>query len=162
MIRKEDMNTLKPYKHIFTALQNNERDGLAGIREELDDILDLANGQSGGSRINAIKLLRRFFGEKRFKLREYSEVVSRYCKLMDYMSRLRWLHNEVELKEKKFSYDKGIKMNRIRLTKLIKRHENNLKWFPSHIDLKFMNHLCQKYNLHTFGYKKNKIRGYHV
>ena len=78
------------------------------------------------------------------------------------MNRLRWLHNEVELKEKKFSYDKGIKMNRIRLTKLIKRHENNLKWFPSHIDLKFMNHLCQKYNLHTFGYKKNKIRGYHV
>ena len=81
--------------------------------------------------------------------------MDRYSLLMSFMQRIRWLHNELEIKEKKFSYDKGVKMNRIRLTKLIKRHENNLKWFPSHIDLKFANHLCQKYNLHVLSFKKN-------
>ena len=131
-------------------LQDND-----GIREELDDALDLANGQKFKSKINAIKILRGFFGDNLYRLRAIKEVVDRYSSLMSFMQRIRWLHNELEMKEHKFSYDKGVKMNRIRLTKLIKRHENNLKWFPSPIDLKFMNHLCQKYNLHVLSFKKN-------
>ena len=147
---------LKPYEHIFTVLQDNE-----GIREQLDDALDLANGQFNKSKINAIKIVRGFIGDKRFRLREYSEVVTRYCSLMSFMERIRWVHHQLEAKEKRFSYVKGIKMNRIRLTKLIIRHENNLKWFPSHIDLKFINHLCQKYNLHVLSFK-NKWRNLNV
>ena len=131
-------------------LQDND-----GIRQELDDELDLANGQRFKSKINAIKILRGFFGENLYRLRDIKEVVDRYSSLMSFMQRIRWVHEELKVKEKKFSYDKGVKMNRIRLTKLIKRHENNLKWFPSHIDLKFMNHLCQKYNLHVLSFKKN-------
>lgn len=131
-------------------LQDND-----GIREELDDALDLANGQKFKSKINAIKILRGFFGDNLYRLRAIKEVVDRYSSLMSFMERIRWVHEELKVKEKKFSYDKGVKMNRIRLTKLIKRHENNLKWFPSHIDLKFMNHLCQKYNLHVLSFKKN-------
>ncbi len=131
-------------------LQDND-----GIREELDDALDLANGQKFKSKINAIKILRGFFGDNLYRLRAIKEVVDRYSLLMSFMQRIRWLHEELKVKEKKFSYDKGVKMNRIRLTKLIKRHENNLKWFPSPIDLKFMNHLCQKYNLHVLSFKKN-------
>ena len=141
---------MKPYENIFTVLQDND-----GIREELDDALDLANGQRFKSKINAIKILRGFFGDNLYRLRAIKEVVDRYSLLMSFMQRIRWLHNELEIKEKKFSYDKGVKMNRIRLTKLIKRHENNLKWFPSPIDLKFINHLCQKYNLHVLSFKKN-------
>ena len=131
-------------------LQDND-----GIRQELNDELDLANGQRFKSKINAIKILRGFFGENLYRLRDIKEVVDRYSSLMSFMQRIRWVHEELKVKEKKFSYDKGVKMNRIRLTKLIKRHENNLKWFPSHIDLKFMNHLCQKYNLHVLSFKKN-------
>ena len=131
-------------------LQDND-----GIREELDDALDLANGQKFKSKINAIKILRGFFGDNLYRLRAIKEVVDRYSLLMSFMERIRWVHEELKVKEKKFSYDKGVKMNRIRLTKLIKRHENNLKWFPSHIDLKFANHLCQKYNLHVLSFKKN-------
>ena len=131
-------------------LQDND-----GIREELDDALDLANGQKFKSKINAIKILRGFFGDNLYRLRAIKEVVDRYSLLMSLMERRRWVHEELKVKEKKFSYDKGVKMNRIRLTKLIKRHENNLKWFPSPIDLKFMNHLCQKYNLHVLSFKKN-------
>ena len=141
---------MKPYENIFGVLQDND-----GIRQELNDELDLANGQRFKSKINAIKILRGFFGENLYRLRDIKEVVDRYSSLMSFMQRIRWVHNEVELKEKKFSYDKGVKMNRIRLTKLIKRHENNLKWFPLPIDLKFMNHLCQKYNLHVLSFKKN-------
>ena len=126
-----------------------------GIRQELNDELDLANGQRFKSKINAIKILRGFFGENLYRLRDIKEVVDRYSSLMSFMQRIRWVHEELKVKEKKFSYDKGVKMNRIRLTKLIKRHENNLKWFPSHIDLKFINHLCQKYNLHVLSFKKN-------
>jgi len=132
------------------VLQDND-----GIRQELNDELDLANGQRFKSKINAIKILRGFFGENLYRLRDIKEVVDRYSSLMSFMQRIRWVHEELKVKEKKFSYDKGVKMNRIRLTKLIKRHENNLKWFPSHIDLKFMNHLCQKYNLHVLSFKKN-------
>ena len=110
-------------------LQDND-----GIREELDDALDLANGQKFKSKINAIKILRGFFGDNLYRLRAIKEVVDRYSLLMSFMQRIRWVHEELKVKEKKFSYDKGVKMNRIRLTKLIKRHENNLKWFPSHID----------------------------
>ena len=131
-------------------LQDND-----GIRQELDDELDLANGQKFKSKINAIKILRGFFGENLYRLRDIKEVVDRYSLLMSFMQRIRWVHEELKVKEKKFSYDKGVKMNRIRLTKLIKRHEYNLKWFPSPIDLKFMNHLCQKYNLHVLSFKKN-------
>ena len=131
-------------------LQDND-----GIREELDDALDLANGQKFKSKINAIKILRGFFGDNLYRLRAIKEVVDRYSLLMSFMQRIRWVHEELKVKEKKFSYDKGVKMNPIRLTKLIKRHENNLKWFPSHIDLKFANHLCQKYNLHVLSFKKN-------
>ena len=131
-------------------LQDND-----GIREELDDALDLANGQKFKSKINAIKILRGFFGDNLYRLRAIKEVVDRYSSLMSFMERIRWVHEELKVKEHKFSYDKGVKMNRIRLTKLIKRHENNLKWFPSHIDLKFANHLCQKYNLHVLSFKKN-------
>tara|TARA_R100001463_G_scaffold52206_2_gene102999 strand:+ start:216 stop:665 length:450 start_codon:yes stop_codon:yes gene_type:complete len=135
---------MKPYEHIFTALQTS----MFGTREQLDVALE------EGSKINAIKILRSDFGQKRFSLREIKNVVDRYVRLMDYMVRVKWLHTQLEEKEKLFSDDIGIKNSRVRLYKLIKRHENNLKWFPTHIDMKHMNWLVEKHNLHIYKFKK--------
>ena len=75
-------------------LQDND-----GIREELDDALDLANGQKFKSKINAIKILRGFFGDNLYRLRAIKEVVDRYSSLRSFMHLSRWVHNELGVKE---------------------------------------------------------------